>query len=561
MKKSKKASSGRRWSVEKVSEYVKEYNFTYMENEWTNLNTKRLYQCNQCGWQTRTTFAAIKNNINYGINCPKCNPIPVHNKGKKGVSEATSRKMKESRKRAFENGLTTWNKGVAQTIETKRKISATLKGEEYIEGVTKTKAEVDPMHALRKEFSDSGLKAIVREAANYTCDTCSTQGGHIQVHHMNNMKFFPEQTCDINNLVCLCKLCHEAFHSDYGSGAKTPNTKEQYYEFKSKRLYGHTVYIIAGLSKKRVNNFCYTLSNNGYNYIEYEANRTQLHYRIITSDPSVPIVINLCDLPKSVFRSIGYICSTHLVVLEENTSLLRKIKESSYSAKDKQKMAERFTKMHNTGKEVGSYMGNEQGAISFLDNMMNSIVDCSFCQGKKMAKNEHYIKGHGLKKLCDSCDLVYRKDFNKDYGDMLSKRSLAPKKLIILGGCAGSGKSWVANQLSSDKYNYIPGDSNRSRLAYLLAVADNKRPIIIDLSRNVITWHNRVPNNIESNLVIIKEEKEILISRLLSRGSTRYDESTSSLDGRINRINKLAEKAEFSGTSEEVLEYLLNKEV
>lgn len=50
---------------------------------------------------------------------------------------------------------------------------------------------------------------------NPRCIICGAIKGRV-VHHKNNMSYFPELTCDLENLVTLCdyraKDCHGLFH-------------------------------------------------------------------------------------------------------------------------------------------------------------------------------------------------------------------------------------------------------------------------------------------------------------------------------------------------------------
>jgi HNH endonuclease len=66
---------------------------------------------------------------------------------------------------------------------------------------------------------------------NYTCLKCNLRGVTLNAHHMNSWKFFPEQRGNLDNLATLCRVCHRDFHSKYGNGVKTPNTKEQFNDF------------------------------------------------------------------------------------------------------------------------------------------------------------------------------------------------------------------------------------------------------------------------------------------------------------------------------------------
>lgn len=80
---------------------------------------------------------------------------------------------------------------------------------------------------------------VIKEDQIY-CDCCGvpfSEDFGKRAHHLNSWNAFPDERCDPSNGVCICELCHENFHSQYGWGG---NTKEQYYQFKElgRLLYG-----------------------------------------------------------------------------------------------------------------------------------------------------------------------------------------------------------------------------------------------------------------------------------------------------------------------------------
>lgn len=147
------------------------------------------------------------------------------NKGLKGVSEETSKKMSINKL-----GKAASNAGSTMTNQQKILLSCINQGiniEDFGGFVTPTN------RLERAKFYEQKLHIKCFEKHNYTCDKCGIRGTSIHAHHMNSWAFFKEERFDLNNLVCLCKKCHKEFHLLFGNGKATPNTKEQYLDFKS----------------------------------------------------------------------------------------------------------------------------------------------------------------------------------------------------------------------------------------------------------------------------------------------------------------------------------------
>lgn len=56
----------------------------------------------------------------------------------------------------------------------------------------------------------------VKKQANFTCGKCGQVGGKLVSHHLEPFWEYPESRFDIDNGVCMCKECHDAFHVEFG---------------------------------------------------------------------------------------------------------------------------------------------------------------------------------------------------------------------------------------------------------------------------------------------------------------------------------------------------------
>lgn len=63
--------------------------------------------------------------------------------------------------------------------------------------------------------------------SNYTCFICGNKND-LEVHHLDGYEWCKEKRTDISNGICLCKKCHQIFHSIYGY---KKNTRQQFEEW------------------------------------------------------------------------------------------------------------------------------------------------------------------------------------------------------------------------------------------------------------------------------------------------------------------------------------------
>lgn len=130
------------------------------------------------------------------------------------------------------------------------------------------------------------------------------------------------------------------------------------------------------------------------------------------------------------------------------------------------------------------------------------------------------------------------------------KPTYVPFYLVV--GPAGCGKSWVCDQLVD--VNYISFDSvpKEQHYHYMVELSKNKRPIVYDPFRKVNTIYKRYASMFDIKIVVINESIATVKSRLESRGSTMTE---SKIAIYVDKFNKF-KNATFSGTSQEVLDYL-----
>lgn len=71
-------------------------------------------------------------------------------------------------------------------------------------------------------------EALIRD--NYECQECKKKGGYHKaecVHHIKELKKYPELALDINNLISLCNRCHNLIHEKHLARVKTKFINEE----------------------------------------------------------------------------------------------------------------------------------------------------------------------------------------------------------------------------------------------------------------------------------------------------------------------------------------------
>jgi predicted restriction endonuclease len=122
-------------------------------------------------------------------------------------------------------------KGILETIPSEIRMS-------LLEGWAKW-FMTDLLNLKRKALIEWREKILKKY--NYTCLKCKTKE-NLEVHHVYNVKDYPELMGNLKNGIVLCKKCHKEFHKIYG---KRKNNPEQILEFlgvKTKNCDSNVIY-------------------------------------------------------------------------------------------------------------------------------------------------------------------------------------------------------------------------------------------------------------------------------------------------------------------------------
>lgn len=129
--------------------------------------------------------------------------------------------------------------------------------------------------------------------------------------------------------------------------------------------------------------------------------------------------------------------------------------------------------------------------------------------------------------------------------------------IYMVCGASGAGKSWVCNQLT-DKFKYVSYDGNRKSKHLELLNEPSDKPILYDPPIKISTFIKRHSDVFDIKPIFIIETEDTIRSRIAERGG----EFTEALAKRIREMSKRnAKYGVFSGTSAEVLEYLIQVQV
>jgi hypothetical protein len=141
-----------------------------------------------------------------------------------------------------------------------------------------------------------------------------------------------------------------------------------------------------------------------------------------------------------------------------------------------------------------------------------------------------------------------------------TKSNSVPEKdrplVYLVAGLNGVGKTWVCEQLDKSLCSYIPYDAISKDKHYysILAASEHGRPVIYDNPYDARTFYKNNKNSLNIKLITINEKEDVIIDRLLGRGSNH--KTIAKVLNRTGKIHRLIKVSDYVGTSKEVLDYL-----
>jgi len=140
------------------------------------------------------------------------------------IGKKHSQKHKEKISKALK-GKITWNKGIPQSLEQRKKMSVKFKGS----GGPGWKGGITSINgSIRKSLEYTLWREAVFKRDNYTCQRTGVKGGKLVAHHINSFNKNKELRFVVSNGITLSKLAHKEFHHLYGN---RNNNREQLNEF------------------------------------------------------------------------------------------------------------------------------------------------------------------------------------------------------------------------------------------------------------------------------------------------------------------------------------------
>lgn len=175
-------------------------------------------------------------------------------------------------------------------------------------------------------------------------------------------------------------------------------------------------------------------------------------------------------------------------------------------------------------------------------SLYNTVLLCHSCNSKKHNKlPEHFYTFDELETIQDRFNLIaeHRKNL---------------PNVFFLFGCFGAGKTWVGNQLINNFF-IVEYDKYRFKSVEIIDALPKTKPILFISSIGITAFMNKYGMKYNIVPIALIESSDVIRQRLIQRGGSM----TANVERRLKRVESISNKyAEFSGTSNQVLEYLKN---
>lgn len=223
----------------------------------------------------------------------------------------------------------------------------------------------------RNRFADLGLSRQCFDRDGFKCDCCGLDRVALNAHHLNSWKHFPDQRFELSNLISLCYTCHRSFHNICGNGKHTPNTAEQYYEFKltyNSNPVKKDLYIVAGVSGSGKSWVC---SNFKDIYMEYDSIPKKHARSIIYNHKSDTIIYDPTVHVSTFIKRNSDIFNIKLVVIQEpkETVVSRLI---SRGGKETPSLSRRILRMRRLAETAAVFSGSSDEVLEYLRTAITS---------------------------------------------------------------------------------------------------------------------------------------------------------------------------------------------
>jgi hypothetical protein len=273
---------------------------------------------------------------------------------------------------------------------------------------------------------------------------------------------------------------------------------------------------------------------------------------------------------KVIAKQLGISCSLVETMLDRFSIQRRTRQEALKHLTDEERLSAKIARRLRSRTSIAIKNGQKGG--SAIDDLGCSLDDFKVYLESRFQKGmswENYgYNGWHMDHIVplDSFDLSSPEEFKKACHytniqplwaeDNFTKSSKTDKQtVILLCGAAGSGKSYIANQLG-DLVEYVSYDNTPKIKHYdeLKNRSNKGKYILYDAFRAPGTFIKNFGNEFDIKTVVIKESKETLASRIKERGG---QPNSNNIDKAIKTVDRWIESYSiFSGTSQEVLDFL-----